>query len=57
MLKQIENEIQAARKALRLGDGEMQREAAESEAERVRAVTRQVAELREAIDRLGAPEK
>jgi len=52
MLKQIENEIQAARKALHLGNGQMPQHPAESEAEQVRALTRQVAELRAAVDRL-----
>jgi len=54
MLKQIENEIQAARKALHLTDGESRREPAESEAEQVRALTRQVVELREAVEALAA---
>jgi hypothetical protein len=53
MLKQIENEMAAARRALRISQP-AEREAADSQAGQVQAVTRQVAELRETIDKLSA---
>jgi hypothetical protein len=53
ILKQIENEMAAARRALRMSQP-AGRETADSQAGQVRAVTRQVAELRETIDNLAA---
>jgi len=53
MLKQIENEVMAARRALQMSQP-AEREADGSEAARVRAVTRQVVELREAVEALAA---
>jgi len=51
MLKQIENEVAAARRVLQMSQA-AGREADGSDAAQVRAVTQQVVELREAVDRL-----